>query len=97
MFVNKKVLHKVQLVDGVFIPSEASDVISRLITEKISSHKLNRLSMSEENMNKDTAYNDGYLAELTKKRNEFKAICKEAKLIGKKTNVNSILDIEIIG
>lgn len=97
MSVNKKVLHKVQLVDGVFIPSEASDVISRLITEKISSHKLNRLSMSEENMNKDTAYNDGYLAELIKKRNEFKAVRIEAKLIGKKTNVNSILDIEIIG
>jgi hypothetical protein len=91
------VLYKVQLVDGVFIPSEASDVISRLIIKKTSSYKLNSLSMSEENVNNDTAYNDSYLAELIKKRNEFKAVRTEAKLIGKKTNVNSILDIEIIG
>jgi hypothetical protein len=91
------VLYKVQLVGGVFIPSEASDVISRLIIKKTSSYKLNSLSMSEENVNNDTAYNDSYLAELIKKRNEFKAVRTEAKLIGKKTNVNSILDIEIIG
>ena len=90
-------LYKVQLVDGVFIPSEASDVISRLIIKKTSSYKLNSLSMSEENVNNDTAYNDSYLAELIKKRNEFKAVRTEAKLIGKKTNVNSILHIEIIG
>jgi hypothetical protein len=95
MLISKEVLRKVQLVDGVFIPSEASDVISRLIREKINFHKLNRLSC-EENVNSDTAYDDSRVTELTEDRKEFKAICTEAKLMEKKIKVNGILEIEII-
>jgi hypothetical protein len=68
MSISKKVLHKVQLVDGIFIPLEASDVIGRLIREKINFHKLSRLSMYEENVNSDTSYDDNHVTELTVKK-----------------------------
>ncbi len=96
MSTSKEVLHKVQLVDGVFIPSEASDVISRLIREKINFHKINRLSMCEGNVNSDSGYDDSRVTELIEKRKEFKAICIKAKLTGKKIKINGVLEIEVI-
>jgi hypothetical protein len=68
MSISKKVLRKVQLVDGVFIASKASGVISRLIREKINFHKLSRLSKYEENVNSDTSYDDNRVTELTVKK-----------------------------
>jgi hypothetical protein len=96
MSISKGVLCKVQLVDGVFIPSEASDVISRLIREKINSYKLHKLSMCKKNANSDSGNDDSRVTELIAKRKEFKAICTEAKLTGKKIKINGVLEIEII-
>ncbi len=96
MSTSKEVLHKVQLVDGIFTPTEASDVISSLIREKINFHKLNRLSMRGGNVNSDSGYDDSRVTELIEKRKEFKAICIEAKLTGKKIKINGVLEIEVI-
>jgi len=96
MSISKKGFRKVQLVDGIFIASEASDVISSLIRERINFLKPHKLSMCEENVNSDTCYDDSRVNELTKEKKEFKAICKEAKIMGKKIKINGILDIETI-
>ncbi len=96
MSTSKEVLHKVQLVDGIFTPTEASDVISSLIREKINFHKLHRLSMCEGNVNSDSGYDDSRVTELIEKRKEFKAICIKAKLTGKKIKINGVLEIEVI-
>lgn len=96
MTSNKEVLTKVQLVDSTFSPSEAADVVSSLIREKINFHKLHRLSLCEGNINSDTGYDDSRVVELTAERKAFKEICNEAKLMGKKIKINGILEIEII-
>jgi hypothetical protein len=96
MNTTKEVMNKVQLVDGIFTASEASDIVSSLIGEKINFHKLHRLSMSEGNINSDTGYDDSRVVELTAERKEFKELCREARLMGKKIKINGILEIEII-
>jgi hypothetical protein len=96
MVESKDVLTKVQLVDSTFSPSEASDVVSSLIREKINFHKLHRLSMCEGNVNSDTNYDDSRVVELELERKEFKEICREAKLMGKRIKINGVLEIEII-
>lgn len=40
---------RIQLVDGTFTPTEASDVINALIDEKINFHKIQRLKIYEGN------------------------------------------------
>ena len=91
-----EVMNKVQLIDGVFTPSEASDLINTLIREKVNFHNLHRLSMCEGNMNSDTSFDDGRVSELLKEKDAFKAIYHEAKLARKKLKINGILDVEII-
>ncbi|WP_292891490.1 hypothetical protein [Nonlabens sp.] len=92
----KEVINQVQLVDGVFTASEASDIVSNLIEEKINFHKLHRLSLSEGNINSDTGYDDSRVIELTADRKELKQLCREARLTGKKIKINGILEIEVI-
>lgn len=55
---------KVNLVEGTFTPSEACDVVTALIQEKINFHKLQRLSWCEGNQNANTAFPDGRISEL---------------------------------
>ncbi|MFD0860601.1 hypothetical protein ACFQ1M_00150 [Sungkyunkwania multivorans] len=90
-----KVLHKVQLVDGMFTPSEASDVINNLIDVKINFHKLHRLSMREGDEHCNTSYDDGRLSQLLAEKEEFKAVYREAKLSGKTVRINGIINVEI--
>lgn len=90
------VMHKVQLVDGEFTASEASDLISSLIKEKVNFHKIHRLSMFEGNVNNDTSFDDLRVSELLKEKQEFKAFCREARAMGKKVKINGILNIELI-
>ena len=69
--VKTEVTHKLNLVDGVFTPSEASDVINGLIKEKINFHKLHRLSLCEGNIETDTQYDDSRVKELLKEKQRF--------------------------
>ncbi|AGC75908.1 hypothetical protein LX97_00589 [Nonlabens dokdonensis] len=96
MNASKEVMTKVQLVDSKFSPSEAADVVSSLIREKINFHKLHRLSMCEGNVNSNTKYDDSRVVELDLERKKFKEICREAKANGKRIKINGILEIEII-
>lgn len=90
------VTQKVKLVDGVFTPSEASDVINALIREKINFHKIHRLSLCEGDVNSDTSFDNGRVSELLKEKEEFKYIYHQAKLDGKRVRIHGILNVEII-
>jgi hypothetical protein len=92
-----EVTHKVQLVDGKFTAMEASDVINSLIDEKINFHKIHRLSMCEGNVDSDTTFDDGRVAELLSEKESFREIYQEAKRAGKQVRINGILEVEIIG
>lgn len=89
-------MDKVQLVDNIFTPTEASDIVTNLINEKINFHKLQRLSQWEGDINSDTSFDDNRVAKLTAESKAFKQICQEAKLNGKKIKINGVLEIEIL-
>ncbi len=90
------VMHKVQLVDGTFTASEASDVINSLIDVKVNFHKLHRLSMCEGDMYSDTSYDDSRLNELLQEKKDFKEVMKELRQSGKRIKINGILKVEVI-
>ena len=90
------VLHKVQLIDGEFTPSEASFLVNTLIEEKINFHKLHRLAICEGNILSDTTFDDSRVGELLEEKDTFKRLYQEAKAAGKKLKINGILEVEIL-
>jgi len=52
----KEAKQSVQLVEGLFTPSEASHIVNVLIEQKVNFHKLQKLRMCEGNEDSDTTY-----------------------------------------
>ncbi|MGV6830011.1 MAG: hypothetical protein ACWA5P_00425 [bacterium] len=83
---------KVQLVEGTFTPTQASDVIIGLIEKKINFHKLQRLTMCEGDENCDTRLQDNRINELYTELRRAKEIIKEAREQGFHLEVNGTLE-----
>lgn len=94
--VSNSITQKVRLVDGIFAPSEAFDIVNSLIREKINVHKLHRLSISEGDIHSDTKFDDSRVSQLLQEKENFKPIYKEAMLGGKRLKISGVLNIEII-
>ena len=88
-----EVIQKVQLVEGKFNPSEATDIISSLIAEKINFHKLQRLSKCEGNENANCEYPDNRIHELEDERMIAKEFIKIARKEGYNLRINGTLEI----
>lgn len=88
-----EVTQRVQLVEGVFSPSEATDIISSLIEEKINFHKLQRLSRCEGDMNADCEYPDSRVKELEDEKMIAKEFIKIARKEGNNLRINGTLEI----
>ncbi|MFT6837446.1 MAG: hypothetical protein ACJAUO_002033 [Sediminicola sp.] len=87
----------VQLVKGVFTPSEAYDVMISLINEKINFHNLQRLQLWEENNGFDTDQLDGRIKELLEEKQNVIEIIEKFKGLGKDLKINGILEITAAG
>ncbi len=85
----------IQLVQGVFTPSEASDVICNLINEKINFHKFQRLRDSEANHDCDTNLVNGRILELENEKLVAREFINTVKLLGKSLTINGTLEIKI--
>lgn len=88
-----EVIQKVQLVEGTFTPSEAADVISALIQEKINFHKLQRISRCERDENSDCSYADARIKELEDERMIAREFIKIAKKEGHSLRINGTIEI----
>ncbi len=91
-----EVKQKIQLVEGKFTPSEAADVVSSLIEEKINFHKLQRLSLSEGHQATNTEYPDGRIAELYNEKKIAKEFINNAREEGYKIKINGTLEITFV-
>ena len=90
-------IQKVQLVQGDFTGSEASDVVTSLIDTKINFHKFQNLCTYEgQHVDGDTSYCDGRIAELKEERQMAKDYIKIARLSGKKVRIEGTLEITIL-
>lgn len=88
--------HKLQLVQGVYTPAEASTAVNTLIKEKVNYHKLHNLSMWEGDHHADTSFDDIRVSELLRERENFKSLCQAAKIEGKRLQISGILNVELV-
>ncbi|MBT8206091.1 MAG: hypothetical protein KJP14_11210 [Eudoraea sp.] len=91
-----KTQQNIQLVDGEFTPSEASDVILSLIEQKINFHKLQRLALCEGHYGADTEYPDDRIGELEMERAIARDFISQVRYQGKKLKINGILEISLV-
>lgn len=90
-----KTKQKIDLINGVFTTSEASDIINSVLKVKINFHKLNRLSITEGN-NKDACeFDSARINELINEQQISKDFFSQARLNGKKIKMRSVIQIEI--
>lgn len=92
----KKILkdkQTVQLVKGVFTPSEANEVMISLINEKINFHKLKRLQLWEKNNAFDTNQLDNHIEELLREKENLIKIIADMEAIGKNLKISGTLEI----
>ncbi|MFK8104128.1 MAG: hypothetical protein AB8G15_16465 [Saprospiraceae bacterium] len=88
-----EVIQKIQLIEGQFTPSEASDLVSSLIKEKINFHKIQRLSQNLQDECCDTKDSKERIEELTQERKIARNFISEAKVDGKNVRINCVLEI----
>lgn len=93
--VKARTQQKIQLVDGEFTVSEASDVVLSLLNEKINFHKLQRLSLCEGFSGADTEYPDGRIGELEREKSIAKDFFAQARESGVSIVINGTLKISI--
>lgn len=91
----EKTKQKIQLVKGDFTPSEASDVISALIDQKINFHKIQRLQLWEGNHKCETDQLDGRIKELEEEKRIAKEYIDAARSGGQRLKINGILEITV--
>ena len=85
----------IQLVNGCFTPSEASDIINGLIDEKINFHKIQKLQIWEGNHVCKTKPLDDRISQLIEEKRTAKEFISEMRASGKKLKINGILEISI--
>jgi len=83
----------INLVEGLFTPSEASDVIIGLIDKKLNFHKLNRLSLTEGNHDEDVNYDNSRIEELEKAKEELRNYLHETRSSGAKLQIEGTVTI----
>ena len=93
--ITTKVDQKVQLVDGVFTPSEAMDVIGSLIDQKINFHKFQRLKSFEGDDCADNAVVNRKIISLEHERNMAKMHIAKARKAGTNVRIDGILHLSL--
>lgn len=90
-----KTKQQIQLVDGNFSVSEASDVVLSLLNEKINFHKLQRLSLCEGFSGANTKYPDERITELEREKSIAQDFFAQARAEGLTLKIDGVLKISI--
>lgn len=90
------VTHKVNLVDGVFTPAEASKIILRLLQEKINFHRNERFQQWIGDCTCDDKATTSRIKELETEKQRVKAYFEEAAEAGTNISMNGILNLEYV-
>lgn len=91
--VSTEVIQKINLVDGQFTASEASDVVEALIQEKINFHKVQRLQKLIGDCDSETGELSGRISELLKEKQKARHFFAEARKAGRNVVINGTLEI----
>jgi len=89
-------IQSVNLIDGQFSPSDASDIITAMLDKKINYHKIKIMCISEGNHNDPCVHDNSRLNELEAEKSRLKSIIQNARRSGQKLQISSLINIEII-
>ncbi|MEF3079219.1 hypothetical protein [Winogradskyella poriferorum] len=92
----EKATQEVNLVEGLFRPSEADFLINVLIEEKINFHKLQRLSLCIGQEKADTKYENSRIDELLREKQIAKDYISVARKEGYNVVINGKLNISFV-
>lgn len=90
-----KTEQKINLIDGCFTASEASDIINSILKVKINFHKLQSMSLLEGNVNDPCEFDNSRIHELLNEQKIAKEFFKNVRLNGKKLKINSTIHISL--
>lgn len=85
----------VKLVDGEFTISEARDIITALIDQKINFHKVQRLSIWEGNENQGAEFPNGRIVELARDKQAAKQFLAQVKDLGQNVRISGTLELTV--
>lgn len=91
----EKATQKIELVKGEFTPSEAFDVIMKLIDIKINFHKIQRLQIWEGNHKCKTNQLDGRIQELEKEKEIAREFINSKRGLGLNLVINGTLELSV--
>jgi len=87
---------EVQLVEGLFTPSEANHIVNVLIEQKVNFHKLQKLRLCEGNETSDTSYEANRIEELLNEKQIAKDYITIARKEGYNVVINGTLNISFV-
>jgi len=86
---------KIQLVEGEFTPTQASEIIMSLINQKINYHKLEGMQQYESDHNMDNATLSFRIKELENEKIIAKEFISEMRSQGKKLKIDGTLILKM--
>lgn len=84
----------IKLVQGVFSPAEAADVLLSLINDKIKFHTVQVLNL-QKGYQEDTSHSEQRIKELKEAKNMVKNLVVKAQLEGMQLEINSAIKIKL--
>lgn len=89
---NTNTQETIQLVEGVFSPAEAADVLLTLINDKIKFHTIHALKLKGE-QDSDVDHSEQRITELREAKKRVHDLVINARNKGLKLNINSVISI----
>lgn len=92
----KSTMQSISLIDGIFTPSDASDILNAMLTKKINFHNLQIMRIKEGNHDDLCTHDATRLNKLKAEQARLKEILDEVRSQGKKMNIQSTITIEVL-
>jgi hypothetical protein len=86
---------RIKLIDGVFDPTDANEIVSDVITKKINFHTLKSMG-SDEKYGYPDKVSIHRISELKEDMTRMKDFISQAKLEGKQLKINATINFTII-
>ncbi|WP_139958600.1 hypothetical protein [Flavicella sediminum] len=90
-----KTEQSINLIEGIFTASEASDIINNILNVKINFHKLKVFSRTIGDFNDKCEQDNGRIKALLHEQQIAKEFFKNVRVEGRKLKINSRIEISI--
>lgn len=91
----KENTHSVQLVEGIFLPVDAADILFSLVSDKIKFHQLKILSLKD-SINGSTINSEQRIKDLKRSKTDVKNLILKARDEGYQLKIDSEINIKLI-